>query len=280
LQTDDTVSNAAESEEALLRRAREGDAQALEELIVRYAPRVLRFGMKLCQDEEDARDVTQDTLLAAARGLRSFKGTSRITTWLYAIARRFCIKRRTRGEGAIARDVRIASERDPQSAESAPRAPDEEVMHGELGTAIDRGIRRLPVEQREVIVLRDIEGLTASEVAEVLGLTVEAVKSRLHRARRTLREYLSPEFAEAPPGSGCPDVIELLSKYQEGDLTQAVCKEMETHVAGCVACARRCDSLRTLLAACSAAPEPRVPPELQTALRDEVRRITGAPHQT
>jgi len=270
-----SVSPPPEPEKSLIRRARDGDEHAVEELVQLYAPRVLRFGMNLCKDEEDARDVMQDTLIAAARSLRSFKGTSRFSTWLYAIARSFCVKRRTRG--LAPRTVQLEdNEADLTSTAQAPTAPDQELMNMELATAIKRSIRMLPMDQREVLVLRDIEGLTAAEVAEVLGLTVEAVKSRLHRARRALRDRLTPFLADDAPSPECPDVVELLSRHQEGDVTQAVCKIMEAHVAGCMRCARRCDSLRTLLAACNATPEPQLPGALQERLREEIRRIVSS----
>src|SRR5512144_397113 len=91
---------AARSDERLLEAFRAGDAGALAAMLERYAPSVLRFATKMCRDAEDANDVLQDTLLAAARGARDFRGASSISTWLYTIARSFCIKKRraTRAE--------------------------------------------------------------------------------------------------------------------------------------------------------------------------------------
>ena len=263
-----------DSDEILIARAREGDDAALGELVERYAPRVLRFGMKLCADEEDARDVLQDTFLTAARSIRSFRGESRFATWLYAIARSFCVKRRTRGASA----VRLASLDDPASGEAAAPAlaareqPDEVLAGLELGTAIERGIRSLEPGQREVLVLRDVEGLSAREVADVLGISVEAAKSRLHRARQTLRERLAPLFQEPPARPGCPDVIELFSRHLEGEITSSVCQQMEAHLAGCPRCASRCASLLQVLSGCSAVPEPELTPELRAKVRGELKK--------
>src|SRR6187397_2698189 len=88
-----------------------GDRQALEALLERHQAQVYRFGMKMCRDPEDAKDVLQETLLAMARSVRDFRGASSLSTWLYTIARRFCIKKRRRGE--------LAPEEEGSRAESA-----------------------------------------------------------------------------------------------------------------------------------------------------------------
>jgi len=259
-----------ESDEALLKKVQEGDDQAIAVLVERYAPRVLRFGLKLCKDEEDARDVLQQTLLTAARGLRGFRGESRLATWLFAIARSFCIKQRTRGQAAI--PTQPLDDAALELPAPAHDRPDQKLATVELEAALDVAIRGLEPSQREVLVLRDVEGLSAPEVAQVLGLSVEAVKSRLHRARRALRERLSPLFAQEEPAAGCPDVIELLSRYQEGEITSEACRAMEVHIEACPGCAARCESLRRVLAACSASPEPTLSPELRSAVLAQVRQ--------
>src|SRR5678816_3525812 len=89
-----------ETDQVLLDRARSGDAVALEQLLERHQAQVYRFGMKMCRDPKDAKDVMQDTLLSMARGVRDFRGASSISTWLYTIARSFCIKKRRRSKFA------------------------------------------------------------------------------------------------------------------------------------------------------------------------------------
>jgi RNA polymerase sigma-70 factor (ECF subfamily) len=147
-----------ETDEALLERVRANDGEALSELIERYAPRVLRFGIKMCRDEEDAREIVQDTLLAAARGLRDFQAKSSVSTWLYAIARSFCIKRRTRGEAA-----REAQSLDDTAEASHPnRGERKERARAASCCATDRADGRHQSREpsyREVLVLRDVEGL-------------------------------------------------------------------------------------------------------------------------
>jgi len=278
-EADQTETEEHQRDAALLEAVRSGDDAALAELVERYAPRVLRFGMKLCRNEEDAREVLQDTLLTAARGLRSFRGESRLSTWLYTIARSFCVKRRTRG----------AARATFESLESAdalvdPGAkPDEKLEQAGLQAALERAISGLDEAQREVLVLRDVEGLSAAEVASVLGISVEAVKSRLHRARSSVRERLLPDLEGGPPSPvpapGCPDVLELLSRYVEGDVTGDACREMEAHVSRCAACSSRCDSLHRVLSLCSALPEPELTAGVKSAVIEEMRRVLRASRQ-
>jgi RNA polymerase sigma-70 factor (ECF subfamily) len=145
----------------------------------------------------------------------------------------------------------------------------------QLEQALDFAIRDLDAPLREVVLLRDVEGLAAKEVAEVLGISVDAVKSRLHRARSALRERLAPLTEGASPTQGrgaCPDIVELLSQYQEGDVDAAACQKMEAHVASCPTCSVRCTSLRRVLTACGSAPAPQLSEALKAEVLQQIRR--------
>jgi RNA polymerase sigma-70 factor (ECF subfamily) len=178
----------------LLAAVRGGDERAVGTLLERYAPAVYRFGAKLCRDPEDARDVMQDTLLAAARGLRKFRGGASLSTWLFTIARSFCIKARRRRMGAPS-DRDLLAYDDARQVPAVDRMPDQVAQEREVGGAIEAAIASLDAVSREVLVLRDVEGLTALEVAQVLGIGVDAVKSRLHRARQAVRNRVQPLLA-------------------------------------------------------------------------------------
>ena len=171
-------------DEDLLAAIRAGDDAAMGALLARHAPAIYRFGVKMCRDPEDAKDVLQETLLAAARGVREFRGASSLSTWLYTVARSFCIKKRRTSKFAPTNTVSL----DDQAAAVQPRTlekgPEEAASDRELTALLDRAVASLDPASREVLVLRDVDGLTAPEVAEVLGVSVDAVKSRLHRARR------------------------------------------------------------------------------------------------
>ena len=265
---------------ALLEAARSGDRAALEAFIERHQSRVLRFGLKMCRDGEDARDVAQETLLAAARGISRFREASSPSTWLYTIARSFCIKKRRRRKFAPAAVVPLDGE-GLKAAASLPdprRDPAQELDDRHLAAALEAAIGALDPKYREILVLRDVEGLSAAEVAEVTGLGVEAVKSRLHRARLQVRERLAPLVGRIPaPGSACPDVLSLFSRHLEDEIDPMTCAQMERHLAGCPRCRRACDSLKHVLSLCRRSAVPEVPSDLQESIRAGIRAfLAGA----
>lgn len=263
-----------DSDDELLAAARAGDRDALERLLEHHQRQIYRFGMKMCRDPEDAKDVLQDTLLAMARGVRDFRGASSISTWLYTIARSHCIKKRRKGKFAPEGEQSLESELGVEAAPLADPAPmpDDSLAGKEVERALDRAIHTLDPMYREVLILRDIEGLTAPEVAEVLGITAQAVKSRLHRARLSVRERVAPLLGiptDAPRAPGtCPDVPSLFSRYLEGEISQDVCVAMERHLEGCARCRGTCDSLKQTLALCRATgPAVEVPASVQASVK-------------
>jgi RNA polymerase sigma-70 factor, ECF subfamily len=292
-----------ESDEVLIERARRGDVAAVEVLLERHQAQVYRFGVRLCRDPDDAEDVLQDTLLAAARGLREFRGGASLSTWLYTIARSFCIKHRRRSKFAPPEDVRGEPERQRErEAAVDPRdSPEDSLAGREVERALEEAVRSLEPMYREVLVLRDMEGLTAPEVAEVLGISVVAVKSRLHRARVAVRERVAPLLSDSSPPSpaagavntsgrrdelprsaapspvaaACPDVLTLFSQHEEGEISASVCADLERHLEGCTRCRAACDSLRTTLRLCKRVDVAPVPPALQAKVRFALRELLG-----
>jgi RNA polymerase sigma-70 factor (ECF subfamily) len=234
----------------------------------------------MCGDPEDAREVLQESLLAAARSLPTFEGKSSLATWLYAIARSFCIKKRRRSKFAPVEERSLEGEgrRDAGLLADQAPPPDEALASRELERAVDQALAALEPTYREVVVLRDIEGLSAAEVATVLGISVDAVKSRLHRARKTVRELLAPIVGavEPPvPERGCPDILALFSGNMEGEISADTCAEMQRHLTGCERCRRACDSLKRALVLCQT-PAPEVPAAVQETVRRELRRALGS----
>ena len=266
------------TDSGLLEAARRGEAPALEKLLERHQEQVYRFGMKMCRDPEDARDVLQDTLLAMARSVRDFRGSSSISTWLYSIARGFCIKKRRRSKFAPEKERSLETDASEEATALADpgRAPDEALAGKQVREALEAAIGSLEPSYREVLLLRDVEGLSAPEVAEVLGIGVPAVKSRLHRARLAVRERVAPLLgipetpATAPPG-GCPDVLSLFSRHLEGEISDGVCAEMERHLASCARCRGTCDSLKRTLSLCRTSPAAPVPRAVQDSVRVALR---------
>ena len=195
-----------------------------------------------------------------------------MSTWLYTIARSFCIKKRRRSKFAPADELSLDHD-SPVVPSSLPR-PDELAARGEVKRALAVALEELDPASREVLILRDMEGLTAPEVATVTGVSVDAVKSRLHRARATVRARLATALGDvAPPREpGCPDVLTAFSRQLEGDLEPRLCAELQAHVEGCVACRATCDSLKRTLAVCASEPKGPVP----VAVRDAVRAALHA----
>jgi len=268
------------AEDELLDAARAGDAAAIEALVVRHQSRVFRFTQRMCRDPHDAEDVLQETLLAMTRSIADFRGASSISTWLYTIARSYCIKKRRRSKFAPAHEVSLTSD-EGRSALDLPdggRAPDE-IVHGrEIESALSEAVGTLAPPYREVLLLRDVEGLPAAEVAQVMGLTVEAVKSRLHRARVSVREALAPMMGGLEiRRRGCPDMVRLFSKHLEGDVSPAVCARMEDHLSRCPYCERACESLKQTLRLCRAQPSPSVPEAVEKRLRREIEALAANP---
>jgi len=268
------------SDQELLRAARAGDRNALEALLLRYQPKVYGFGMRMCRDPEDAKDVLQDTLLAMARTVRNFRGASSVSTWLYTIARSFCVKKRRRGRSVSA--VPLSADTDHRAATQVAHpgpGPEQQLENREVEAVLARAIAGLAPMYREALVLRDIEGLSAHEVAEVLGITVDTVKSRLHRARLAVRDALVPLLGvrRERPAQGiartCPDVLRLFSRHLEGEISADLCTEMERHVERCVSCRDACASLQRTLQICRTTPSPQVPESVQQSIRNQLRTL-------
>ncbi len=258
----------------LLAAAQAGDDDALGALLARHQDQIYRFGLRMCRDPEDAKDVVQDTLLAMARGVRDFRGASSLSTWLYTIARSYCIKKRRRSKFAPAE---VATLDDDAHAIADPGLGPDLVLAGKrVASALEDAIGGLEPMYREVLVLRDVEGLSAAEVAEVLAISVDAVKSRLHRARAAVREALAPLLegpAPVAPAAGCPDIVTRFSQRLEGEIGPELCADMERHLTGCPRCQGVCHALQRSLSACRSLPAAPVPSEVQHAVRRAVREL-------
>jgi RNA polymerase sigma-70 factor (ECF subfamily) len=258
-------------DDALVARARGGDRAAMEGVLASVAPSIRRFAARMCRNDADADDVLQDALLSIATQLDSFEGRSSLPSWAFTIARTACSRRR-RGkknqaaDGADVLGTRAADEPGPEDHASSL----------ETSAIVARALERLPEDYREVLLLRDAEGLTAPEAAGILGVSVDALKSRLHRARAALRDELRPVLegpaAALPPSPDCPDVIRALSRKLEDELDADACAQMEKHVASCASCARACDAMKDALRACRSSTAAELTPAIQERIRSAITR--------
>lgn len=201
------ASTAAPDDRALVKRAQQGDTAAFDELVSRYADKVYRLTSKVLRHSEDAEDALQDAFLSAYRNLPRFKGDSTFSTWLYRVAMNAALMRlRKRREGMVSLEQPGDGEeaRAPLQIADWARTPVEELLNDELRAALERAVDSLPEDLAKVFLLREVEGLSNIEAAEILELSVPAVKSRLHRARLALRDQLNRFFAERPGKAGRP----------------------------------------------------------------------------
>jgi RNA polymerase sigma-70 factor (ECF subfamily) len=184
-------------DEELVRLAQADDERAFGELVTRYESKVYSLGIKMLRNPEDAEDVLQDTFLRAYRGLKSFKGNSTFSTWIYRITANSALMR-LRKKQLPTVSIEDANEREtPISIPDWAPGPVEQLLTQETRHAMQEAIGALPPEFRQVFVLRDVEGLSNGEVAEILDLSVAAVKSRLHRARLKVRNHLMIFFNDS-----------------------------------------------------------------------------------
>ena len=265
-----------DDDQDLLDRARAGQPEALEKLLERHQAQIYRFGMKMCRDPEDAKDVLQDTLLSVARNVRDFRGGSSISTWLYTVARSFCVKKRRKSKFAP-KEVAASLDSAAEQIADPGRAADETMASRQVERALGEAIAELEPMYREVLLLRDVEGLTAPEVARVTGASVQAVKSRLHRARLAVRAQIAPLLgipSNLPAAAGaCPDVLALFSSHLEGEIKPETCVEMQRHIDACPRCKGVCDSLKQTLSLCHSAPALEIPDEVQASVKVALRNF-------
>ena len=186
--------SSAEDDLRLVRLAKGGDEAAFAELMERHQDRVFQHAVRLLGNNQDAEEVLQDTFVRVFRNLDRFEERSRFSTWIYRIATNEALMRlRKRGRR---KEVPL-DDGEPGAAEASEavrefaRSAVDHVMDREIRDVLSRAIAELPEEYRVVFVLRDVDDLTNAEVAEILGLSIPAVKSRLHRSRLFLRDRIS-----------------------------------------------------------------------------------------
>jgi RNA polymerase sigma-70 factor (ECF subfamily) len=194
-----TTDYAVQTDPDLVIAAQAGDTRAFDELVRRYRDKVYRLSFKILRNEDDAAEALQDAFLSAYRGLKNFKAESTFSTWLYRITTNASLmKYRKRRDNLVS----LEQSQNPGEGAEALQLPDwstqplDELLDGETREVMEEGKAMLDEDLRTVFILRDEEGLSNAEVAEILDLSVAAVKSRLHRARLRLRDRLSRYFAD------------------------------------------------------------------------------------
>ncbi len=186
----------------LVDRFKSGDKSAFDEMVSRYWDRIYTMVHQLLRNPQDAEEVTQDAFIRAHRGLVNFRGESAFSTWLYQIATNLARNRywywwRRKRDKSISFDQPVSEGNDLTLAEVIPSAvdsPDDITVNQELVDRIAHGMGKLGAKHREILILRNIKNMSYEDIADILGISVGTVKSRIARARESLRSKLGDDF--------------------------------------------------------------------------------------
>ena len=180
----------------LIQSINSGRVDKFHDLVKRYEQKLYNFSLRMCRDHSDAQDMVQETFLNVFRYLKDFRYETKFKNWLYKVAASTCIKKRRKSKFAPDKELSLDEFRPSDEAGTQDQVPEwalmplDRVLNEELAGVINRGILSIPKKYRMVIVLRDIEGFSTAETAQILNLSPANVKVRLHRARLFLRDKL------------------------------------------------------------------------------------------
>jgi RNA polymerase sigma-70 factor, ECF subfamily len=199
------------AEEALAMRAAAGDAGAFDALVTLFSSRVFAVAFRMLHDRAEAEDLAQEVFVTLYHSLSTFRGESKLSTWIYRITRNRCLnrikflKRRHVGTQADIDDPAIGRAlADPETEAYGERSAGRALDHAALSTLLEEHLRTLPEEWRTLVILRDLEDLSYEEIAEITSIPLGTVKSRLHRARAELAKRLGPHFANTASVENTP----------------------------------------------------------------------------
>ena len=191
------------AEVELARELLEGHADAFDRFVSVFQAKIFAYSYLMCGQRQDAEEVAQETLLSVFEKYDQLRAPEHVKSWVFRIARNNCLMKRRKSLFAPVEEVSLDEVIDEGSGAGVhPRlqladaadGPDILTFRGELRDTLDQAIRELPPTYRAVVLLRDVEELTTEETAEILDVSEDVVKTRLHRARLALREQLGPQF--------------------------------------------------------------------------------------
>ena len=184
----------------LIQAINSGQTEKFHDLVKRYEHKLYNFSLRMCRDRSDAEDMIQDTFLNVFKYLKNFRYESKFKNWLYKVAASTCIKKRRKSKFAPEKELSLDEFLPNEEAEKPDHLPEwallplDKLLNDELRDKINETILTLPKKYRLVMVLRDLEGFSTDETAQILNLSPSNVKVRLHRARLYLRDKLKGYF--------------------------------------------------------------------------------------
>lgn len=246
-----------------------GDDAAVEQALALLQNTVFSFSMRVCGHREDAEDTMQEVLLKSVPHLSKFDSPKALVVWLYKVAKSRCLMSRRKSKFAPAHELSLqelmpdGKELEQLSA-GAKISPESFAIRGEQAARLRAAVQKLSPPYRIILVLRDMEGLTDEEVAEITGVRPGTVRVRLHRARLFVRKELMKswvprEKTKAPQPSHsakslrparCKDMFAELSDYLDEQLDDSLCRELEAHLNSCGPCQAFLATLKATIEQC------------------------------
>lgn len=253
---------------------RRGDDTSVEEALALLQNTVFSFSMRVCGQREDAEDTMQEVLLKSVPHLPKFDSPKALVVWLYKVAKNRCLMSRRKSKFAPSQELSLDAlmpDRTELEQLGADGRIDPEAfaIRSDEASRLREAIQKLPSQYRIVLVLRDMEGLTDDEVAEITGLKAGTVRVRLHRARLFVRKELmklwkprSPKHAMTPVSNGdsshkpprCKAMFAELSNYLDEKMDDSLCDELERHLGGCEPCKVFLATLEATIEECRKSP--------------------------
>ena len=267
-----------------------GRDDALAKAVALLQQSVFSFSMRVCGQRQDAEDTMQEVLVKSLPYLAKFESSKALAVWLYKVAKNRCLMSRRKSKFApkveLSLEELMPDRDDLERLDGRARvSPEGAAIRGEQARRLREAIRSLPPHYRIVIVLRDMEGLTDEEVAEITGLRQGTIRVRLHRARIFVRKELA-KLNESAKNSGarpahrsveapsrtrrCKKIFAELSDYLDGQLDDFSCEELEAHMNGCQPCKKFLRSVENTIKQCQQSPADRPDPNEAAALRKQI----------
>lgn len=195
-------------ERRLIAEALKGRTESFGQLVLRYQDRLYHAALRIADTPEDAYDVVQDAFLNAYQSLSSFKGDAEFFTWLYRIAFNAAISQKRKRKNTTSLDAgRNGKPIAEPVDDSHGIVPGSTMEQGEEESKLHEAIRKLSIEHRAVLIMKDLEGMKYEEIAEIVGVPIGTVRSRLHRARLDLRSLLDPSLSNDDPSWDSADAV-------------------------------------------------------------------------